>query len=191
MSQPTDYGYNPYAPPAPDFSGYAPSFDDAVLATRGARFGAKLLDGLLDLALCIPGMIWLFSAMSEPQQSRQLGMYSQSVEPNYGAMIGPIAAMVVPLLALTAYQWYLIATRGQTLGKKWLNIRILRTDGSPVGFVNGVILRNWIMQFLAQIPWIGGIISLVNICFIFGSEQQCLHDKIAGTKVVAVLPDHG
>ena len=41
-------------------------------------------------------------------------------------------------------------------------------------FANGV----------GMIPFIGGLISIVNICFIFRGDKRCLHDLVAGTQVV-------
>ena len=40
------------------------------------------------------------------------------------------------------------------------------------------------MTIVAQLPVIGAILGLVNILFIFGPEKRCLHDYIAGTRVI-------
>jgi uncharacterized RDD family membrane protein YckC len=92
--------------------------------------------------------------------------------------------MGLMVLSFMIYQWYLIATTGQSLAKRWLGIKIVRLDGSPVGFVNGVILRSWVVGALSNIPILGTIIGLVNPLMIFGEERRCLHDHIAGTRVV-------
>ncbi|MCA9686222.1 MAG: RDD family protein [Myxococcales bacterium] len=155
-------GYNPYAPPqagleaAPWATPMLGSED--ILAERGTRLGAQFVDGLLYGGAMIP-MVILAAAAEE-------------------------AGMVIGLLfpfALAIYQWYLITTTGQTLAKKWLGIRIVRLDGSPVDFVHGVLLRSWVMQAAASfIPLVG----LVDALLIFGDERRCLHDHLAGTKVV-------
>jgi len=51
-------------------------------------------------------------------------------------------------------------------------------------FVHGVLLRQWVMGLLNAIPFIGNIIALVDPLMIFGDERRCLHDHIAGTKVI-------
>jgi len=51
-------------------------------------------------------------------------------------------------------------------------------DGSKL------LLRYLPTSIVASIPIVGGLIVLVDILFIFGSEQRCIHDLIAGTKVV-------
>ena len=67
-----------------------------------------------------------------------------------------------------------------------LGMKIVKTDGSDVNFVSGVILRSWVTGALSNIPFIGGIIGLVDALMIFGEEHRCLHDHIAGTKVISV-----
>ena len=92
-------------------------------------------------------------------------------------------------MILNIYQWYLISTTGQSLAKKWFRIRIVKTDNTGVDFVSGVLLREWVLGFVAGaingvIPSAGSIVSLVDALMIFGSERRCLHDVIASTKVV-------
>jgi uncharacterized RDD family membrane protein YckC len=53
------------------------------------------------------------------------------------------------------YQWYLISTTGQSLGKRWLGVQIVRVDGSPSGLRHGVILRSWILGALGNVPGVG------------------------------------
>lgn len=91
------------------------------------------------------------------------------------------------LLAYSIYNWYLIATRGQNLTKGWFGIKIVRIDGTPVDFVSGVILRNWVYQLIGMIPfYIGTCVQLVGVLMIFSEDRRCLHDHIASTVVVEV-----
>ena len=169
---------NPYAPPAAtsEEQPFTGASDDElqVLADRGTRWFARFIDGLLSLVFVIPVFWWLFASdtlsMRELQRNSFIGLYFYA-----GA------------LPLAIYQWYLLSRTGQTLGKKWLRIRVVKTDGSPVDFVSGVLLREWVTAGIGFIPCIGPLINLVGILMIFGQEQRCLHDHIAGTKVIAVL----
>ena len=190
---------NPYAPPQafdPNYAAYGYGYGqswDQPLASRGARFGARMIDGLLAMLSLVPGGIWLIAAMDSAQSARYSSTYdpyatSYSSGPNFEDLAGPIALMVLPMLALTIYQWVMTAKHGQTLGKKWLKIKIVKHDGSPVDFVSGVILREWVQGFLNNLPWVGGIVALIDVCMIFSQDQQCMHDKIAKTKVIAVMP---
>jgi hypothetical protein len=37
---------------------------------------------------------------------------------------------------------------------------------------------------LPLVPFLGGLVALVDVLFIFGPSKRCLHDLVAGTKVV-------
>jgi uncharacterized RDD family membrane protein YckC len=67
--------------------------------------------------------------------------------------------------------------RGQTPGKMVMGIKIIKTDGSPIG-IGRAILR-----------YVGYLVSTIIICIgylmiAWDSKKQGLHDKIAGTYVV-------
>ncbi|CAN91552.1 putative membrane protein [Sorangium cellulosum So ce56] len=179
--------YNPYA---------APTTDDArsygedepgehVLAERGTRLGARILDNLLLVGSVLP--VLLFFGVTD-----ELGKLARDEEALYlrlgiGALLGPVQLVI--------YQWYLIATRGQTLGKKWTKIKIIKADGSRVDFMSGVVVRNWLIALPGLIPAVGqllnGIVNLVDGLMIFSDDRRCLHDRIAGTKVVVAPPKAG
>lgn len=174
-----NYGddHNPYAPPTQmdQFGPLRNNGDDVqFLADPGDRFLARLVDGLLVLALIIPWAIFL-SVMNWVS----LEEFKES----------SLAALkLVPAeLPIAIYQWILVARSGQTIGKKMMRVRIVKMDGSPVGFGDGVALRDWVMRLVGLIPCAGGLISLVGILMIFGQERRCLHDHIAGTKVIKTL----
>jgi len=39
-------------------------------------------------------------------------------------------------------------------------------------------------SLVAQIPLVGVLVALANALFIFGEENRCLHDHLAGTWVI-------
>lgn len=164
-------GYNPYAPPttAHDTSLDSPADDDevVVLAERGTRLWGRFVDDLLVGVSFIPSLFVIDDFKRDFAQSLMI----------MGAL---------PLMVLCA-QWYLVATTGQSLAKRWLRIKIVRLDGSPAGFVSGVLLRSWVAFFLQCVPYVGSVIGLVDSLMIFGDQRRCLHDHIAGTKVVQVF----
>ncbi|WP_437984999.1 RDD family protein [Sorangium sp. So ce117] len=179
--------YNPYAAPT---TGDAHSHgenepDEHVLAERGTRLGARIIDNLLLVGSMIPAAILLLAtgALDYAAHSEEKAYLVLSV----GALLGP--------LPLVIYQWYLIATRGQTLGKKWTKIKIIKTDGSRVDFASGVVLRNWLIALPGLVPGVGrllhAIFNVMNGLMIFDDDRRCLHDRIAGTKVVVAPPRAG
>ena len=66
-----------------------------------------------------------------------------------------------------------------------MRVRIVRADdGGNPGFLGAVVLRNMVRHVLIAVPVLGGLFALADILAIFGEERRCLHDRIAGTKVV-------
>jgi len=94
---------------------------------------------------------------------------------------------LIPLVVLSSLptllifgQWFLLATSGQTIGKKLLMIRIVSTNGKLPGFLQAVVLRNWLRVVFSFVPFFG----LIDALFIFSDSRRCLHDYLASTRVV-------
>ena len=134
------------------------------LASRWSRFVAWLLDLSLNVCCFLPGFI---AGVTGEGEHRTLFL----------------AISLACYLCLWTYQAYLRATRGQTIGKRAVEIRIVSYgDGSNPGFWRAVWWRDlvpWIIDNLAA-----RIFGIVDAAFIFGRERRCVHDYIAGTIVV-------
>jgi uncharacterized RDD family membrane protein YckC len=153
--------FNPYAPPTRGAEqGAAPLHPPGELAGLGHRVAAKLLDILLVAIAAAPGIVLVEA---------------------FGIRDAAILIFALPSL-LMIVQWWLIAARGQTLGKRWLGIRIVTQKGEPVGFVRGVLLREWVMKAGGTLVY--GMPLLVDPLFALGPRRMCLHDHLADTKVV-------
>jgi uncharacterized RDD family membrane protein YckC len=167
---------SPFSPPKANLEGVAAS-NDAPLANRGARLGAILLDSLTML----PGVVAMGAGVG-------LAKYSADAGRSPGAGLGiAIGLGGLLMLAVIIYQIYLLATRGQTLGKRWMKIRIVKLDGSNPGFVGAVLLRGGVNGIISAIPYLGGLYALVDALFIFRDDRRCVHDLIAGTRVISVI----
>ncbi|HXI57609.1 MAG TPA: RDD family protein [Polyangia bacterium] len=169
---------SPFAPPKANLEGVAVSAD-APLANRGARLGAILLDGLIMLPALVPFGVGGYLA-------RAAAVDGRPGAPGSGAMMA-MGLGALLLLAVFIYQIYLLATRGQTLGKRWMKIRIVKLDGSNPGFVAAVLLRAGVNGIISGIPYLGGLYALIDALFIFRDDRRCVHDLIAGTRVIAVI----
>lgn len=170
---------NPYEPPKAEIESAGAPLPDSELASRWQRLGAALIDGILAAIASVPmsmGRTFVrtrYNLMGNPFQRWDVS--------DARGMIG--AALVLALMAL---QWYLIAKRGQTIGKIVVGTRIVMMDGRAVGFSRGVALRAWLPVAVSWIPIAGGFAALADALAIFGAQKRCLHDQIAGTKVVRV-----
>jgi uncharacterized RDD family membrane protein YckC len=154
---------NPYAAPGADLDAGVAA-DALTLAGRGARLGAYILDAVV-LGF-IPGIVLLFSGIGRGPD----------------ASPSPIGLGLAGLffLGVAVYQLWSLSVRGQTLGKKWLGIKIVKQDGSPVTFGSAVVMRALVPGLLGIVPGFG----LIDILFIFRDDRRCIHDLIASTKVV-------
>jgi uncharacterized RDD family membrane protein YckC len=170
---------NPYAPPSSDVNAVnAAPAREGELAERGTRFVAKMLDGFMAVVLILPATIAGLRSDIFRGGYVNLAFFRSFLGSGIGMASG------VAWLALLAFQAYLTATTGQSLGKRWLKIKIVRLDGSAVNFATGVLLRHWLFVVLQYLPGVGSIIGLVDILFIFRQDRRCIHDFTAGTKVI-------
>lgn len=63
---------------------------------------------------------------------------------------------------------------------KLLRIRIVRLDGTNGEFFANVFVREIVNGFICIIPFYG----LVDMLLIFADDRRCIHDHLAGTRVV-------
>jgi uncharacterized RDD family membrane protein YckC len=169
---------NPYAAPGAvveDAHAFSGNDLEARKAGRGTRLGAFLLDYLI---LCLCTAPFLFSAFRTYAAKVHGQPYAP---PAFGALL-PIFGLLC--LALAIANIVLLVQNGQTLGKRIVNIKIVRSDGSRCGFARIFFLRMLPIGLLGLIPFIGRFAWLVDSLLIFGSERRCLHDLTADTIVV-------
>jgi len=80
---------------------------------------------------------------------------------------------------------YLLHKRGQTIGKWALGIKIVSLHNEKILPLWKVFFVRYVPQVLvAMIPLAGSILILINDLFIFRKNKRCVHDYIAGTKVI-------
>jgi uncharacterized RDD family membrane protein YckC len=165
---------NPYAAPIADVNG-SPALEVGPLASRGSRLGANLLDGLVYIGpAAVAGVGLALFAAGRRQAAAAL--------PTAGLVLGVAGALA--FLGLAIFQMYRLATTGQTLGKKWVGVRVVKLDGAPVNFSSAVMLRAVLPGLLGAVPYVGWLFALVDTFFIFRDDRRCIHDLIATTKVV-------
>lgn len=77
---------------------------------------------------------------------------------------------------------YLLHRRGQTLGKCFLKIKIVNSEGATPALWK-LLLRH-VPLLLTKIP-VGYIVALLDGLLIFRKDRRCIHDRLAGTTVIA------
>ncbi len=144
----------------------------ALSADRSVRLGASLLD-LLIAGVCFTlGMLSLFV----------FAIYSESI----AAKTLGIILMSVFIGGFLFAQLRLLVTRGQTIGKKIMNIKIVKNADDSLPSPMWLLFFRGMLNIFAVLPYIGWLLFVTDYCFIFRDDRRCLHDLIAQTKVVKV-----
>jgi uncharacterized RDD family membrane protein YckC len=141
------------------------------LAGRGERLGGAIIDGLILMAILLPAMY--MGGYFE-------GMMS-GVEPGFSAKV---MWTLIGFAIFTVVQGFPLANDGQTWGKKALKMKIVDLAGNKPEFGRMLLLRYGVAQAISLVPWVGGLYFLVDSLFVFRSDKRCIHDLIAGTRVV-------
>ena len=149
----------PVLPPEPA------SGDSFVLASRNARLRAHVIDSLL-YGVCLIGIL--------------MAAFAGTLRTAGGvALVGVLAA-----LALFVVNLVLLHRHGQSVGKRVVGIRIVRSDGSRCTLARIVALRMVIPVSISLIPIVGYVFGLLDPLAIFREDLRCIHDHLADTIVV-------
>ncbi|MBC7752581.1 MAG: RDD family protein [Candidatus Saccharibacteria bacterium] len=200
--------YNPNqqktAPTTPPFKSTATNTADteslvngATLATVGRRLSAALIDYLL-LNFIIG--VAFFSTMTVESLTKlnaifttELALLSNSAKPDTTQILKTMIAGIPELtlvavgtavLTLTLIQVWLISSRGQTVGKILLKIKIVdEVSGEKSTFLRSVILRSVFVKYIGY-NIVGSLLFFVDLIFLFTKKNRTLHDRLAKTLVV-------
>lgn len=188
-------GYQPVPPvsnPTIQHVNVQPKAKQAELASIGSRIFAKIVD----LALWLPAMA-IPSFFLQEQQITQLSALQQKMQ-NAGSSDQAIKlqeelftlipfeawqAMGVYILIMLAFQAFMIAKNGQSLGKKFAKIQIVDAEnGQKVNLMRAFTLRSviFIVLNLLFMPFI----TIIDHAFGLSQKRQTLHDKLSKTKVI-------
>jgi len=139
-------------------------------AGLGSRFGAALIDLLLQtlvLALLAWAASWLIDLFPIGEWAR----WAQAIVTAVGVLVGALIAYGYSFF----FEWL---WDGQTPGKRWLGLRVLRTGGMPIGAWEAMIrsvMRT--VDFLPVFYGVGATVALLN------PHNRRVGDLVAGTIV--------
>lgn len=144
---------------------------ETKLASRWKRLGGALIDAVISMVILVPLMI-------------VTGVF-QRVYRGEGMTTGQQASFfIIGWVIFLILNGYLLAKRGQTIGKVAMKTKIVDLQGNIPSFGKLLVLRYLVFGLVGQIKVVGSFAGLVNALFIFGEERRCLHDYLAGTRVV-------
>jgi uncharacterized RDD family membrane protein YckC len=181
---------SPWGAPPRQWKGAAyglPEHGPGSLATPGRRLGARLLDALLLVPIAIALMV-AFAHVVGPHTTLLPLKHTATATATAKAFVSGVmrwelvvvGALLATGVVMVVYETVLTAKWGRTLGKRWVGIRPLRTDGTVLGWGRsfGRIALYWLSGFLS---WIG---LLDPLWCLWDANRQCLHDKAVDTVVV-------
>jgi len=165
---------NPYAPPKtpvadPEEAESGPN----TLATRGRRAVAASVDSMVAILVSVP-LVFHFKLVDRLLQGEDISL---GVEIEFEAL-GFLLFMLV--------NGYFLAKNGQTLGKKLAGIRIATLDGGVPELWRIIGLRYAHISIVTMLPYVGYALYTFDVLFIYRADRRCVHDLIAGTKVLHV-----
>lgn len=169
---------NPYAAPAAvvdDVRSYVADDMESRKTTRLKRLGAALLDGVINVMWAAPLVL-----------GAMMGAGVRAGTKSAGPMMALMVLGLILLLAMIVINCVLVHRHGQTIGKRALDIAMVRGNGDRMGLLRYIFLRLVPVSLLGAIPLVGRFVGLVNVLLIFGRDRRCLHDMIADTIVIDV-----
>jgi uncharacterized RDD family membrane protein YckC len=173
---------NQYAPPRSIVADIQGPDSDVVKAGRGARLVAAILDGVIWGVWFTPIYVhMILSVRRHPGATPTAADFFEA-----GATTNPVwlAGGMFGFLAVAIVTIVLVRRNGQSIAKKWLGIKVVRTDGSPATLARIFWLRNVVPAFFGLLPYLGRVWGLIDSLAIFAEPRRCVHDYIADTLVI-------
>jgi uncharacterized RDD family membrane protein YckC len=143
-----------------------------ALASIGNRFIACAIDHAIQIGTLVVIIIFFFAILSAANLSDRFASAPKWVI----ALLIVIAFLLMSgYFAIFEWLWH-----GQTPGKRWLKLRVIREDGRPISFFEAVV-RNLLREFdIMPFPFYSiGLISVFTT-----NRDQRVGDLVAGTVVV-------
>lgn len=143
------------------------------------RLLAKIVDGIVvDIAIFLLAVP--FIAFMIPAMRRFNPQAGQPLPP--AQVAGFLAAMSVlyllAFLIVVAYNTLMLGRFGTTVGKLAINAKVVTPEGAPIGY--GKALGRSLMEIVNALT-----LEIGYIVAAFDSQKRGLHDRVAGTVVVA------
>lgn len=134
------------------------------------RFVAFIIDGIIigivNAILTIPlRMTSILTLSSDAAGALSAGL----------GMLG--FSLLISMALAVAYNAYFLSTKGATLGKQILGLKVIRSDGGPIS-LGRAIGRYFGQMVSALVLYIGFIMAG------FDAEKRALHDYIVDTRVI-------
>lgn len=142
----------------------------------GSRFLAALLDNLILFGILVALFLGLIAFLASPA--------GEALDETLADWLVAIYLLVTFALFWGYYIFFELIWNGQSPGKRWMGLRVIRSDGMPISLVESII-RNLVrlVDFLPLYYGLGVVVMAAN------SQARRLGDLAAGTLVVRERKD--
>ena len=178
---------------------------DVHIASPGARVAAYLLNNLFNLIIFLPYYYILYTETVKFANQKNIVITQNLIShiSERADMVQIAGLTTVVYLIFGIVQLYYMSRYGQSLGKKIMRIRVLKSNGNNPGFLGTVLVREvaWglivlAIVFAAYFVLKGNIliysllITLINFIMLFSvkRDRRTLYDMLADTVVVKLPP---
>lgn len=162
----------------------SPQVDNS--ASLGQRFAAFMLDGVFMVISMMFLMQYLGMTEFDPSKAQDAQAMQTEILAKVAALSNgqKVFLALFPYISFLVLHGYLLSRYGQTIGKRIMGIAIVTLDNRVPPFFQ-LIVQRYLIQWLAgRVPVVGGILRMVDILAIFRADKRCIHDHLAGTKVI-------
>ena len=187
---------------------------EVELAGGWERIGAALLNNIFSTIAMIPMIVGFFVGFVNIRDNGNWNnIDDMQIMLNKFNPLWFLVGLAI-FLAYSIWQCVLMSTTGQSLGKKLLNLKVIKSDGSEAGFVGTVLLRE-VVYMVASAIAVGIVVNLLFmmltledtskemilnnsfsyiptlICAVMlftSRDRRTLQDKIANTVVIKLPP---
>ncbi|MCY3883892.1 MAG: RDD family protein [Gammaproteobacteria bacterium] len=180
---------NPYAAPTSDLLPDATSREGTEVASRLKRLGAVVLDlvilgGSQILTLFLIGLVIgrnLIGEAFSTAESEELEWFATNLLD--GSVYLGLAIDAAVFLIINGY---LLATRGQSIGKLFMNIAIVSEDTRQVQPIGKLLILRYFPIYALQVVmyFLYSLVFILDALFIFRDDRRTFHDIMAGTTVI-------
>ena len=142
------------------------------------RLGARFIDGIV---LGVP--LLLVAALLIPNLIRTMGNARNPGNPTFAAFT--LSFFLVYFLVVITYEVVLLRYQGATLGKMACGLKVVRSDGSSLGW--GVSVGRFVMWNVVTsgIPYLNMVlVPTSGIMAGTDAQKRALHDRVCDTRVV-------
>ena len=164
----------------PGYGAQVPSAGEP--ASMGTRLLARIIDGLIvGIPFAVIYSVFIVSIINNAEVDPVTG----ELEGGGGGIVATFFLIILVYAILSVlYEVGLIATRGATLGKQWLGIKVVKQDdGSIPGW--GPSLLRWLIPFAGSfVCGIGQLVVYLSPFFDNSGRYIGWHDAVAKTQVI-------